>query len=226
MSYDSRKSDASLGALVHAHLLEKNLETPTVENNLDANTKITKIEHHMTRIMETLGLDLRDDSLVETPKRVAKMYVNEIFYGLDYDKFPKITCVDNKFDCDEMVLETGVNLQSTCEHHFLSIDGKCAIAYIPNKKVIGLSKMNRLAEFFAKRPQIQERLTNQIHEALCFILETKDVAVIIKGQHLCVKTRGIEDTGSSTVTSRLSGTFKEVPAARAEFMALVNGSLE
>lgn len=226
MSYDSRKVDAELGAKVHQYLVENNLETPMKDTATSAGEKIDRIESHFTKIMEVLGLDLEDDSLTDTPKRVAKMYVNEIFYGLDYSKFPKVTTVENKFDCDEMVLEKGVNVQSNCEHHFIVIDGKAAVAYIPDEKVLGLSKINRIVEFFAKRPQVQERLTNQIHGALKYILETENVAVIINAQHFCVKSRGIEDVNTSTVTSRLSGGFKDDPSLRAEFMSLVNGSLE
>ena len=167
--------------------------------------------------METLGLDLSDDSLMETPKRVAKMYVSEIFYGLDYEAFPKCTAVDNKMKYNEMVVERNVNVQSNCEHHFVVIDGVATVAYVPKDKVLGLSKINRIVEYFAKRPQIQERLTEQIFHTLCFILETNDVAVLIDARHYCVASRGVEDTGSSTVSSRLGGGFKSDPAARAEF---------
>lgn len=227
MAYDSRKVDPVLGTAVHEYLVKNNLETPLNEDGpqLQASEKIARIESHFAKIMDILGLDLTDDSLVDTPKRVAKMYVNEIFYGLDYDKFPKVTTVENKFDCDEMVTERGVNVQSNCEHHFIVIDGKAAVSYIPKNKVLGLSKINRIVEFFAKRPQVQERLTNQIHGALCYILDTDDVAVVINAQHFCVKSRGIEDANTSTVTSRLSGAFKQ-PETRAEFMSIVNGSLE
>jgi GTP cyclohydrolase I len=172
--------------------------------------------------MLVLGLDLDDDSLAETPNRVAKMYVNEIFWGLDWDAFPKCTTVDNKMKYDEMVIERNINVQSNCEHHFVVIDGKATVAYIPKKKVLGLSKMNRIVEYFAKRPQIQERLTEQIYHALQFILETDDIAVLIDAQHYCVKSRGVEDVGSSTITSKLGGEFKTDQAVRAEFMNLVN----
>ena len=167
--------------------------------------------------MHTLGLDLSDDSLIETPKRVAKMYVNEIFWGLDFEAFPKCTTVDNKMKYDEMVVERNINVQSNCEHHFVVIDGLATVAYVPKQKVLGLSKINRVVEYFSKRPQIQERLTEQIFHALQFILETEDVAVMIDAQHFCVKSRGVEDAGSSTITSKLGGGFKSDPAARAEF---------
>ena len=183
--------------------------------------KIEKIEGHFDQIVSTLGLDLEDDSLTDTPKRVAKMYVNEIFWGLDYDAFPKATVVENKMQYNEMVVEKGVSVQSYCEHHFVNIDGLATVAYVPNKKVLGLSKMNRIVEYFSRRPQIQERLTEQIYHALSFILETENVAVMIDAKHFCVKSRGVEDTQCSTVTSRLGGSFKAHPEVRAEFLALL-----
>jgi len=170
--------------------------------------------------MNTLGLDLTDDSLIDTPKRVAKMYVNEIFWGMDYKAFPKCTAVSNKMEYDEMVVERGINVQSNCEHHFVVIDGVATVGYIPSRKVLGLSKMNRIVEYFSKRPQIQERLTEQIYHALSYILDTDHIAVLIDAQHFCVKSRGVEDVGSSTVTSKLGGVFRKDPMVRAEFMAL------
>ena len=158
---------------------------------------------------------------MDTPKRVAKMYVNEIFWGLDYEAFPKCTAVDNKMKYDEMVIERNINVQSNCEHHFVVIDGLATVAYIPNEKVLGLSKLNRVVEYFAKRPQIQERLTEQVYYALQYILETDNIAVVVDAQHYCVKSRGVEDTGSSTITTKLGGCFKHDPQARAEFMAII-----
>lgn len=222
MSYNKTKCDGDLGQRVHKHLVEMGVETPTFQHNMDRKDKIAEIEKHFAHIMQVLGLDLDDDSLTETPKRVAKMYVNEIFWGLDYDAFPKCTTVENKMAYDEMVIERNVSVQSNCEHHFVVIDGLATVAYIPNKKVLGLSKINRIVEYFSKRPQIQERLTEQIFHALSFILETENVAVVIDAQHYCVKSRGVEDTGSSTVTSKLGGCFKNEPAVRAEFMNIVN----
>ena len=222
MSYNKTKTDPELGQLVHEHLVKMGVETPTFQTALDRKDKIAEIEKSFSHIMQVLGLDLDDDSLMETPKRVAKMYVNEIFWGLDYDAFPKCTTVDNKMKYDEMVVERNVNVQSNCEHHFVVIDGLATVAYIPNQKVLGLSKINRIVEYFSKRPQIQERLTEQIYHALSFILETENVAVVIDAQHYCVKSRGVEDTGSSTVTSKLGGCFKTDPAVRAEFMNIVN----
>jgi GTP cyclohydrolase I len=217
MSYNKTKTDPELGQKVHEHLVKMGVETPTIPNNYDRKDKIEKIEAHFHSIMQTLGLDLSDDSLIETPKRVAKMYVNEIFWGLDYDAFPKCTTVDNKMKYNEMVCERNVNVQSNCEHHFVVIDGLATVAYVPKDRVLGLSKINRIVEYFSKRPQIQERLTEQVFHTLQFILDTEDVAVMIDAQHYCVKSRGVEDTGSSTVTSRLGGGFKNDPAARAEF---------
>jgi len=222
MSYNKTKCDPELGQRVHEHLVKCGVETPTLPTNLDRKDKIDRIEEHFTAIMQYLGLDLSDDSLMDTPKRVAKMYVNEIFWGLDYEAFPKCTTVDNKMKYDEMVVERNVNVQSNCEHHFVVIDGVATVGYIPKQKVLGLSKINRIVEYFSKRPQIQERLTEQVYHALQFILETDDVAVVIDAQHYCVKSRGVEDVGSSTVTSKLGGVFKTDPAVRNEFMNIVN----
>lgn len=222
MSYNKTKTDPELGLAVHNHLVKCGVETPVIENNLDRKEKIGLIEQHFTEIMKTLGLDLSDDSLMETPKRVAKMYTNEIFWGLDYEAFPKCTAVDNKMKYDEMVVERNVNVQSNCEHHFVVIDGFATVAYIPNQKVLGLSKINRIVEYFSKRPQIQERLTEQVYHALQYILETDNIAVVINAQHFCVKSRGVEDTGSSTVTSKLGGVFKTDNNVRTEFMRLVS----
>lgn len=221
MSFNKTKCDPELGKRVHEHLVKCGVETPAnEEHRMSRPEKIAAIEQKFADIMTILGLDLMDDSLRETPKRVAKMYVSEIFWGLDYDAFPKCTAVTNKMHYDEMVVERRINVQSNCEHHLVVIDGLATVAYIPKKTVLGLSKINRIVEYFAKRPQIQERLTEQVYHALQFILETDDVAVSIDAQHYCVKSRGVEDTGSSTVTSKLGGAFKNDPATRAEFLAL------
>jgi GTP cyclohydrolase I len=217
MSYNKTKCDPELGKQVHNHLVKVGVETPTIPSLIDRKEKIDIIEKNFKDIMETLGLDLSDDSLTETPKRVAKMYVNEIFWGLDYEAFPKCTTVDNKMQYNEMVVERNVNVQSNCEHHFVVIDGLATVAYVPKFKVLGLSKINRIVEYFSKRPQIQERLTEQIFHTLQYILDTEDVAVLIDAQHYCVKSRGVEDTGSSTVTVRLGGGFKNHPEVRNEF---------
>lgn len=223
MSFNKTKTNPTLGQAVHEHLVKMGVETPKLENNLDRTEKIEIIEKHMHKIMETLGLDLSDDSLHETPKRWAKMAVTEIFWGLDYDAFPKCTAVDNKMHYNEMVVERNINVQSNCEHHLVIISGLATVAYVPNTKVLGLSKINRIVEYFSKRPQIQERLTEQIFHALQFILETEDVAVMIDAKHYCVSSRGVEDTGSSTVTSKLGGGFKTDAAARAEFYQIARG---
>lgn len=219
MSYNKTKTDPELGRKVHDYLVEMGVETPmrNDSNRYDRKEKIEMIERSFRDIMFALGVDLTDDSLTDTPNRVAKMYVNEIFWGLDYEAFPKCTTVDNKMQYNEMVVERNINVQSNCEHHFVVIDGLATVAYVPKQKVLGLSKINRIVEYFSKRPQIQERLTEQIFHTLRFILETDDVAVMIDAQHYCVKSRGVEDTGSSTVTSRLGGGFKTDPAARQEF---------
>lgn len=222
MSFNKTKADPELGRQVHEHLVKCGVETPTIETKLDRSQKIEIIQQKFADIMQVLGLDLSDDSLIETPKRVAKMYVGEIFWGLDYDAFPKCTTVDNKMAYDEMVVERNVNVQSNCEHHFVVIDGVATVAYIPNKKVLGLSKINRVVEYFSKRPQIQERLTEQVYHALQYILDTDNIGVVIHAQHYCVKSRGVEDTGSSTVTSKLGGVFKTDPNVRTEFMRLVS----
>lgn len=222
MSHPVHKNNAELGLDVHKHLVSKGLETPITDlvTSQTADEKIAKIAPHFKAIMETLGLDVTDDSLEDTPNRVAKMYVNEIFWGLNYEKFPKCTTIQNKMDYNNsFVLERNVNVQSNCEHHFVVIDGMATVAYIPNKKVLGLSKLNRIVEFFAKRPQVQERLTEQICETIAFITETENVAVYIDASHYCVKSRGIQDTGSSTVTLSTRGLFSTADSeVRREFL--------
>ena len=222
MSYNKVKTDPGLGQKVHEYLVSVGVETPVNNNGLSRQEKIDKIENNFNQILDTLGLDRRDDSLLDTPKRIAKMYVNEIFWGLDYEAFPKATVVENKMKYNEMVIVKNISVQSNCEHHFVVIDGLACVAYVPKEKVLGLSKINRIVEYFAKRPQIQERLTEQVYHALSFILETEDVAVMIDAQHYCVKSRGVEDTGSSTITSRLGGGFKSDHKARAEFLSLAS----
>jgi len=222
MALNKTKTDPELGHRVHEHLVLNRVETPTVPNDLSDVDKTNAIEHHFRGIMETLGLDLTDDSLIDSPRRVAKMFVSEIFWGLDYDNFPKCTAVENKMRYDEMVVERNISVMSSCEHHFVVIDGNATVAYIPGQHVLGLSKLNRIVEYFAKRPQIQERLTEQIYFALQYILGTDDIAVVVDAIHYCVRSRGVEDHGSSTVTSKLGGRFRTDPALRAEFMSIVN----
>lgn len=216
-----RQADAGLrpeALAVRDALIARGLETPMVENHLGAEEKRQRIQAHFTEIMKVLGLDLGDDSLMDTPRRIAKMYVNEIFGGLDYRNFPKLTVVENKMRCDEMIRVGGINLSSTCEHHFITIDGTATVAYIPKHKVIGLSKVNRIVAFFAQRPQIQERLTEQVLLALQTLLETDDVAVRITATHFCVKARGVMDASSRTTTTALGGGFKTRPETRREFL--------
>lgn len=217
------KCDPELGYKVEEYLKSKGVHTPT---NLDMllrkdTSKIIKIERHFAAIMDILGLDREDDSLMDTPKRVAKMYVNEIFWGLKPENFPKCTVIENKMGYDEMVIERDITLMSNCEHHFVTIDGKAHVAYIPKGKVLGLSKLNRIVEYFARRPQVQERIAEQVYHALVYILGTEDVAVVIEGVHYCVKSRGVEDHSSFTMTAKLGGCFKSEPECRAEFMSLI-----
>lgn len=224
MALNKNKTNPELGLKVHEHLKLIGVETPLLTTtgllDLKDSSMIELISRDMTHIMETLGLDLNDDSLQDTPSRIAKMYVDEIFYGLRTNNFPKITIVENKFNYDEMLVEKGINVMSVCEHHFVGIVGKATIGYIPNGNVVGLSKLNRIVDYFARRPQVQERLTAQIYHTLCYILETKNVAVVIDANHYCVASRGIEDVGCSTVTSKIGGVFKDDPATRSEFMSL------
>jgi GTP cyclohydrolase I len=170
--------------------------------------------------MNILGLDLSDDSLKGTPKRVAKMYIKEIFSGLNPANMPKVALFDNKYSYNEMLIEKNITFYSNCEHHFVPIIGKAQVAYISNGKVIGLSKLNRIVQYFAKRPQVQERLTVQIAEHLKDILGTEDVAVLIDATHLCVSSRGVQDVSSSTITSSFSGKFN-TESTRLEFMNLI-----
>tara|TARA_A100001015_G_C15002020_1_gene718908 strand:- start:135 stop:815 length:681 start_codon:yes stop_codon:yes gene_type:complete len=204
---------------VRRALLERGLETPMVANDLSRDQRYERIRDAFNTVMETLGLDLSDDSLEETPHRIAKMYVDEVFSGLDYGQFPKITVIENKMNVEEMVCVDNIDLTSTCEHHFVTIDGFAKVAYIPKQKVIGLSKINRLVGFFAQRPQVQERLTQQVLVALQILLGTEDVAVTMTAVHYCVKARGVKDGNSTTRTTSLGGVFKTDPASRAEFLS-------
>jgi GTP cyclohydrolase I len=204
--------------LVRDTLIEHGLETPMIDTGLTPEQKYQRIRGLMADVVETLGLDLRDDSLAETPHRIAKMYVHEIFSGLDYAQFPKLSLIDNKMGADEMVKIREIDLTSTCEHHFVTIDGVAKVAYIPRDKIIGLSKINRIVRFFGQRPQVQERLTRQILVALQALLGTEDVAVSIDATHYCVKSRGVMDTNSQTSTTALGGCFRENIHTRAEFL--------
>jgi GTP cyclohydrolase I len=194
-------------------------DTPMKANAFDLSDdeKIAIIEKHFAAIMDTLGLDLTDDSLRGTPKRVAKMYVQEIFSGLNPVNRPAVTLFENKYKYNQMLVEKNITFYSNCEHHFVPIYGKAHIAYISSGKVIGLSKLNRFVQYFAKRPQVQERLSMQIGRELQKILQTEDVAVVIDALHLCVSSRGVNDTSASTVTAFYGGKFKE-EAAKQEFL--------
>lgn len=225
--HPSYKNDSDLGKRVNQNLIDLGLETPVTDKVKGVSTvKIEQIAPHFREIMEILGLDLTDDSLCDTPNRVAKMYVNEIFYGLDYSKFPKCTAIENKMKANgSFLLEKNINVQSNCEHHFVVIDGLATVAYLPDKKLLGLSKLNRIVQFFAKRPQVQERLTEQIRATIQFVAETKDVAVYIDARHWCVKSRGIQDQTSSTVTLSVGGVFAEDNSeTRREFLNLARSA--
>lgn len=204
--------------LVKDALESRGLETPMLPNQISREEKKEKIQYHMREILSLLELNLTDDSLEETPHRIAKMYVDEIFSGLDYANFPKITVIENKMDVSEMVRVKGITLTSTCEHHLVTIDGRATVAYIPRGKIIGLSKINRIVRFFAQRPQVQERMTQQILVALQTLLESDDVAVTIDATHYCVKSRGVMDATSETTTTALGGIFKSNSATRHEFL--------
>lgn len=203
--------------------LGTSIETPMREDAFDLSDeeKMEIIEDRFRDIMETMGLDLTDDSLRGTPHRVAKMFVQEIFYGLNPANKPRISVFENKFKYGEMLVERNINLNSFCEHHFLPIVGKAHVAYISSGEVIGLSKINRIVDYFARRPQVQERLTVQIANELKKALKTNDVAVVIDAKHMCVSCRGIQDESSTTVTAEYSGKFKE-KATREEFLKYIS----
>ena len=188
---------------------------------LSEEEKIGKIQEHVAAILDILGMDLTDDSLKGTPKRVAKAYVKEIFGGLNPERRPSTSTFENKYEYGEMLVEKNITLYSTCEHHLLPIIGKAHIAYISNGNVVGLSKMNRIVDYYAKRPQVQERLTLQVIEELQRILKTENVACIIDAKHLCVNSRGIRDVASSTVTAEYGGVFKTDETLRKEFLSYI-----
>ncbi|MDB9882750.1 GTP cyclohydrolase I FolE [Bacteroidia bacterium] len=198
------------------------LDTPMREDafEMSDDDKVASIEVHFRAIMETLGLDLTDDSLSKTPNRVAKMYVKEIFSGLNPALKPAITLFENKYSYNQMLVERNISVYSMCEHHFVPIIGKAHVAYIADSKVIGLSKIHRLVKYYARRPQVQERLTKQVMEALKSALNIEDVAVAIDARHMCVECRGVEDVTSSTVTSALSGQFLN-ESTRTEFLRYI-----
>lgn len=201
-------------------ILEHVRPTPLKDNGLSDEQKIEKISENFREIMETLGLDLSNDSLQDSPKRVAKMYVQEYFQGLKQENFPRITVIENEMLYDQMVIVRDINVMSVCEHHFVTIHGIAHVAYIPSHGVVGLSKINRIVDYFSRRPQVQERLTKQIADCLEYILKTEDVAVYIKAKHYCVISRGVKDTNSETITTDLRGAFKNIPETRSEFLSV------
>ncbi len=201
------------------NMLKGVMPSPLIKDHaLTDDQKLKVIEENFKEIMIALGLDLKDDSLRETPKRIAKMFVHEVFKGLNPFNFPKMTTIENKMGYDQMIVVQNIVLMSTCEHHFQPIQGFATVAYIPNKKVIGLSKINRIVEYFSKRPQVQERLTKQVADCLQQVLETDHVAVHINAKHFCVIARGIEDVHSSTATCELRGDFKTNASTRREYL--------
>jgi len=209
-SLNVKASEIELAEAIGDDHISAALETPMVENAFDLSDdeKILQIEHHFAEIMKTMGLDLTDDSLQGTPRRVAKMYIKEVFTGLDPKNKPSVALFKNKYKYKEMLVEKNITVKSFCEHHFVPIIGMAHVAYISNGNVIGLSKINRIVQYYAKRPQVQERLTVQIANELKKILKTEDVAVIIDAKHMCVSMRGVEDETSSTVTSSYHGKFQ------------------
>jgi GTP cyclohydrolase I len=218
ITMDLEKQLKAIEAIGDDHI-GASLETPLREDAFELSDieKIARIQKDVRSIMDTLGLDLTDDSLKGTPNRVAKMFVKEIFGGLHPDRKPKASTFDNKYKYNEMLVEKNITLYSTCEHHLLPIVGRAHIAYISNGTVVGLSKMNRIVDYYSKRPQVQERLTLQIVKELQEVLNTDDVACVIDAKHLCVNSRGIRDIDSSTVTSEFGGKFKNQETRR-EFL--------
>lgn len=214
-------SAAAFDDLGDLHLSDAS-ETPMRAGAFELNDeeKMERISAHFSEIMQILGLDLTDDSLRGTPRRVAKMYVQEIFRGLNPKNKPKITTFENKYHYRRMLIERNIPVQSTCEHHFQPIFGVAHVAYIPNGRVIGLSKLNRIVDYYARRPQVQERLTVQIAEELRRMLHTEDVAVYIDARHMCVQARGVEHHGASTVTAEYSGKFLNEETKREFLMAI------
>jgi GTP cyclohydrolase IA len=219
------KTDPVLGKQIHEYLVKKGVESPinySVYNSTTSDEKIEAIADHMTAALEILGFDLSNDSVHDTPHRLAKMWVSETMSGLDYNNFPKIMTFANQFKATGMVIERNIQSMSVCSHHIVTIDGTAFVAYIPKKKIIGLSKINRIVEYFSRRPQEAERLTLQIYHALSYILGTKNIAVFLTGTHYCVKSRGVKDANSTTSTVKLGGVFLKDPSVKEEFYAVVH----
>lgn len=226
MKIEKNTTDASLIDLIGDEHFSSSAETPLRADafEMDDDLKIELIEKNFREIMHVLGLDLTDDSLSGTPNRVAKMYVKEIFRGLNPANKPKISMFENKYKYNQMLVEKNITFYSNCEHHFVPIIGKAHVAYVSNGKVIGLSKINRIVQYFSQRPQVQERLTIQIANELKTILNTEDVAVVIDAHHLCVSSRGVSDVNSSTVTAEYSGVFMN-NEKREEFLKYISLSI-
>ncbi|HTF17918.1 MAG TPA: GTP cyclohydrolase I FolE [Chryseolinea sp.] len=222
ISLNIRPIDSSEEDLSDDHLLTS-LETPLRDDAfaLDDDTKIEKIEKHFREIMNILGLDLTDDSLNGTPRRVAKMYVKEVFAGLNPKNRPHARLFENKYNYDQMLVEKDITFYSHCEHHFVPIYGKAHVSYFSSGKVIGLSKINRIVQYYAKRPQVQERLTVQIGKEMERVLHTQDVGVVLDANHMCVASRGVGDTNSKTGTAYFSGKFRDENIKR-EFLNYIN----
>jgi GTP cyclohydrolase I len=214
------KYNLKLGKKIQKILIKKGIETPMANNEWPKNfVSVPLIQQNVKQIMQQVNLNLKDDSLKKTPQRVALMYVNEIWHGLNYINFPNATTFKNKYKYDEMVTQDKIQVMSMCEHHLMPIDGFAKIAYIPNGNVIGLSKLNRVVDFFSRRPQVQERLTEQIYCALQYILKTDNIAIKIVATHYCIKARGIKDQQSEMTTTKLGGKFKKL-AIRSEFLTI------
>lgn len=226
MKIEKNTTDTSLIDLIGDEHFSSSAETPLRADafEMDDDLKIELIEKSFREIMHVLGLDLTDDSLSGTPNRVAKMYVKEIFRGLNPANKPKISMFENKYKYNQMLVEKNITFYSNCEHHFVPIIGKAHVAYVSNGKVIGLSKINRIVQYFSQRPQVQERLTIQIANELKSILNTEDVAVVIDAHHLCVSSRGVSDVNSSTVTAEYSGVFLNNDK-REEFLKYISLSI-
>ena len=205
--------------------LPTSIETPLREDAfaLSDAEKEARIEEYFAKIMETLGLDLTDDSLQGTPHRVAKMYVRELFYGLDPNKKPRVATFDNRYNYDKMLIEKNITFRSACEHHFMPIMGTAHVGYISTGRVIGLSKINRIVDYYARRPQVQERMARQVLHEMQHHLETESVAVVLDAKHTCVSHRGVQDDNSSTITIEYGGRFAE-PELRREFMDYIGGT--
>lgn len=223
MSFQRTKIDGNLGYEIHEYLKSIGMETPMIDSalNVDPKDKIAQIEHLMTEVWKILGMDLSDDSLMETPKRIAKMMVLEHYWGLLPENFPKNTCIENKMKVDEMVTLGEIPVMSNCEHHGVIFTGNAVVSYMPKDKVIGISKLARVVEYFSRRPQVQERLTSQIFHALSYMLGTDDVAVGIRAQHYCMISRGVEATNTWTQTTKLGGAYRENLSTKTEFLRML-----